>query len=170
LPYDRFEDHPSTGSGTESRSTRYNQEMDKALQDKLLFVLGTLWALPMSAVGLILGCGALALGARVSVSDSAIVFSRFRFFSTGALTLGQVILNTGQSLDVPALTYHCRAFGGGQCVRLGTHERAHVYQYMVLGIFFLPLYFLHGGISHKNRFEQAADRYALTGKNWWPYA
>ncbi|MBP6535050.1 MAG: hypothetical protein KA218_08355 [Arenimonas sp.] len=144
--------------------------MDKSLQNNLLFALGSLWALPMTTVGLVLGCGALALGARLSVSDSAIVFSRFRFFSTGALTLGQVILNTGQSLDVPALTYHCRAFGGGQCVRLGSHERAHVYQYMALGVLFLPLYFLHGGISYKNRFEQAADRYALTGKNWWPYA
>jgi len=143
--------------------------MDKAWRNHLLFALGTLWALPMTAVGLVLGCGALALGARVSVSDSAIVFSRFRFFSTGALTLGQVILNTGQSLDVPALTYHCRAFGGDECVRLGTHEQAHVYQYMALGVFFLPLYFLHGGISHTNRFEQAADRYALTGENWWPY-
>lgn len=143
--------------------------MDKSLQNNLLFALGTLWALPMTAVGLVLGCGALALGARVSVSDSAIVFSRFRFFSSGALTLGQVILNTGQSLDIPALTYHCRAFGGRQCVRLGSHERAHVYQYMALGVLFLPLYFLNGGISHKNRFEQAADRYALTGKAWWPY-
>ena len=34
---------------------------------------------------------------------------------------------------------------------------------------FKPLYFLHGGISHKNRFEQAADRYARTGLGWWPY-
>ncbi len=144
--------------------------MEKAFQDRLLFAFGTLWALPMTAVGLVLGCGALALGARVSVSDSAIVFSRFRFFSSGAMTLGQVILHTGDSLDSPAKTYHCAAFGGNECVRLGTHERAHVYQYMAFGIFFLPLYFLHGGISHKNRFEQAADRFALTGKNWWPYA
>jgi hypothetical protein len=143
--------------------------MEKAFKDRLLFALGTLWALPMTAVGLALGCGVLALGARVSVSDSAIVFSRFRFFSSGAMTLGQVILNTGDSLDSPAKTYHCAAFGGNERVRLGTHERAHVYQYMALGVLFLPLYFLHGGISHKNRFEQAADRYALTGKNWWPY-
>jgi hypothetical protein len=52
---------------------------------------------------------------------------------------------------------------------LGDHERAHVYQYMALGPLFLPLYFLCGGISHRNRFEQAADRYALTGKGWWPW-
>jgi hypothetical protein len=33
----------------------------------------------------------------------------------------------------------------------------------------LPLYFLHGGVSVRNRFERAADRYALTGKDWWPW-
>lgn len=135
-----------------------------------IFLLGTLWASPMTLIGLILGCGSLALGARISLSDSAIVFSGFRFISQGALTLGQVILFTGKSLDAPAKTYHCAAFGGDDCVRLGTHEQAHVFQYMTLGIFFLPLYFLHGGISHKNRFEQAADRYAMSGAGWWPYA
>lgn len=143
--------------------------MNEALKHKLLFAIGTIWASPMTLIGLMLGCGSLALGARVSLSDSAIVFSGFRFVSQGALTLGQVILYTGKSLDAPAKTYHCAEFGGDDCVRLGTHEQAHVYQYMALGIFFLPLYFLHGGISHKNRFEQAADRYAQCGAGWWPY-
>lgn len=143
--------------------------MSDLWKTRILFALGTLWALPMTLIGLLLGLGALALGARISQSDGALVFSDFGFLRHGALTMGQVILNTGQSLDTPALTYHCREFGGGQCVRLGTHERAHVYQYMAFGVFFLPLYFLHGGISHTNRFEQAADRYAQTGQGWWPY-
>ena len=26
-----------------------------------------------------------------------------------------------------------------------------------------------GGISVRNRFERAADRYAMTGKGWWPW-
>ena len=149
---------------------RYNQKMNLNDFKRIsLWLLGTIWALPMTAIGMVLGCGALALGARASFSDSALVFSRFRFFTSGALTLGQVILYTGTSLDAPAKTYHCVAFGGDDCVRIGTHEKAHVFQYMALGIFFLPLYFLHGGISHKNRFEQAADRYAQTGVGWWPY-
>lgn len=143
--------------------------MNEATKKNLLFTLGSIWASPMTLLGLILGCGTLVLGARISQSDSAIVFSRFRFISSGALTLGQVILFTGDSLDAPAKTYHCMAHGGDDCVRIGTHEQAHVYQYMALGIFFLPLYFLHGGISHKNRFEQAADCYAQTGLGWWPY-
>ena len=33
----------------------------------------------------------------------------------------------------------------------------------------LPLYFLFGGVSVRNRFERAADRYALTGSGWWPW-
>jgi hypothetical protein len=87
----------------------------------------------------------------------------------GALTLGNVILHTGASLDEVARTYACRAHGGNDCVRIGDHERAHVYQYLVLGILFLPLYFACGGVSARNRFEQAADRYAMTGKGWWPW-
>lgn len=147
----------------------YTGHMNARWKQGALFVLGSLWALPMTALGLALGAGTLLLGARVSISDGALVFSRFRFFSKGALTLGQVILHTGQSLDEPTLTYHCAAFGGDECVRIGSHEQAHVYQTMALGVLFLPLYFLHGGISHKNRFEQAADRYARTGSGWWPY-
>ena len=111
----------------------------------------------------------MPFGARVKVADAALVFDCFPFGPGGALTLGNVILNTGASLDETGLTYACRAHGGTDCVRLGDHERAHVYQYMALGLLFLPLYFLSGGISHRNRFEQAADRYALTGKGWWPW-
>ena len=134
-----------------------------------LFALGVIWALPLTVAGLIAGLVAMAMGAKAMRSDSAIVFHRVPFGPGGALTLGNVILNTGESLDRSALTYACRAHGGSDCVRLGDHERAHVYQYMALGVLFLPLYFLCGGISHRNRFEQAADRYALTGRGWWPW-
>ena len=134
-----------------------------------LFVLGMLWALPLTVVGLITGLVALAFGAKVRRSDAALVFHRVPFGPGGALTMGNVILHTGESLDQTALTYACRAHGGDVCVRLGDHERAHVYQYMALGLLFLPLYFLCGGISHRNRFEKAADRYALTGNGWWPW-
>ena len=150
---------------------RYNQKMNLNDFNRIsIWLLGTIWASPMTLIGLILGCVFIAFGARVSISDSAIVFSKVRFMTQGALTLGQVILYTGVSLDAPAKTYHCVAYGGDDCVRIGTHEQAHVYQYMAFGILFLPLYFLHGGISHTNRFEQAADLYAQTGKDWWPYA
>jgi hypothetical protein len=41
---------------------------------------------------------------------------------------------------------------------------------MVLGPAFGPLYLLCGGVSARNRFERAADRYALTGRGWWPWS
>src|SRR4029079_18965940 len=101
-----------------------------------LFVLGMLWALPLTVIGLIAGLVALALGAEVRRSDAALVFHRGPFGPGGALTMGNVILHTGESLDQTALTYACRAHGGDVCVRLGDHERAHVYQYMALGLLF----------------------------------
>lgn len=133
-------------------------------------MLGMVWASPMSLAGLLAGFAAMPFGARAHLSDGAIVFLKFPWGPGGALTLGNTILFTGHSLDQPALTYHCQAFGGKDCVRIGDHERAHVYQYLALGPLFLPFYFACGGISHKNRFEQAADRYAKTGRGWWPWA
>lgn len=134
-----------------------------------LVTTGAIWASPNTLLGLLVGSAALCVGARVRWSDAALVFHRVPFGPGGALTLGNVILNTGDSLDVHALTYHCAAFGGTERVRLGDHERAHVYQYLALGPLFLPLYFACGGIHVRNRFERAADRYALTGKGWWPW-
>ena len=132
-------------------------------------VLGGVWASPVTLAGLAVGLVALPFGAKMRISDAALVFHELPFGPGGALTLGNVILHTGRSLDEQALTYACRSEGGMDCVRLGDHERAHVYQYLVLGPLFLPLYFLCGGISARNRFEQAADRYARTGRNWWPW-
>jgi hypothetical protein len=131
--------------------------------------LGVVWASPMTLAGLIAGGVAMAGGARARWSDAALVFHRFPLGPGGAMTLGNVILHTGRSLDESAPTYACVAHGGNERVRLGDHERAHVYQYMALGPLFLPLYFLCGGISGGNRFELAADRYALTHIGWWPW-
>lgn len=134
------------------------------------FALGGAWASPMSLAGLIAGLPALPFGARMAISDAALVFHRYPWGPGGALTLGNVILHTGRSLDERALSYACAARGSqDQPLRLGDHERAHVLQYLVLGPLFLPVYFACGGISHRNRFEQAADRYALTGAGWWPW-
>jgi hypothetical protein len=131
--------------------------------------LGVVWASPMTLAGLIAGGVAMAGGARARWSDAAQVFQRVPVGPGGALTLGNVILHTGESMDEVARTYACRLHGGNDCVRLGDHERAHVFQYLVLGPLFLPVYFACGGISAGNRFEQAADRYAMTGRGWWPW-
>lgn len=137
-----------------------------------LAILGLAWALPNTVAGLAAGLAALPFGARMRLraADLALVFDDVPWGPGGALTLGNVILHTGDSLDGDCLTYAHRA---GLCtqpaVRLADHERAHVYQYMALGPFFLPLYVLCGGIGVRNRFERAADRYALTGRGWWPW-
>ena len=134
--------------------------------------LGVLWALPNTLAGLVAGAAGLAFGAHAHLNrrECAIVFHRWPWGPGGALTLGNVILHTGDSLDSRCATYAHRA---GWCeepdIVLGDHERAHVFQYMALGPLFLPLYFLCGGISVRNRFERAADRYALTGRGWWPW-
>ena len=136
-------------------------------------VLGALWTLPNTLVGLVAGAAGLAFGAHVHVNrrECALVFHRWPWGPGGAVTLGNVILHTGDSLDSRCATYAHRAgWGEEPDIQLGDHERAHVFQYMVLGPLFLPLYFLCGGISVRNRFERAADRYALTGRGWWPWS
>src|SRR3546814_8697445 len=101
--------------------------------------------------------------------ELAIVCHRWPWGPGGAITLGNVILHTGDSLDSPCKTYaHNAGHGDEPPIVLADHERAHVYQYMVLGPLFLPLYLLCGGISARNRFERAADRYAGLGRGEQP--
>lgn len=134
-------------------------------------VLGAAWASPWTLVGMLAGVAGMPAGAapRFSRRECAIVFHRWPWGPGGAMTLGNVILATGDDLDLRCATYEHRA---GRCshpaVRLGDHERAHVYQYMLLGPLFVPVYFLCGGISVRNPFERAADRYAMHGHGWWP--
>ena len=137
-----------------------------------LQVLGLAWTLPNTALGLLAGAVALAGGARVRASarELALVFDGVPWGPGGALTLGNVILHTGESLDSPCLTYaHHAGMGEEAPISIGDHERAHVFQYMVLGPLFLPLYLLCGGVSVRNPFERAADRYAQCGRGWWPW-
>jgi hypothetical protein len=135
-------------------------------------VLGALWTLPNTALGVVAGAAGVAFGARPRWrgSECALVFERYPWGPGGALTLGNVILHTGDHLDVPCVTYAHRAGHGEEPpISLAAHERAHVLQYMVLGPLFLPLYLACGGIGVRNRFERAADRYARSGRGWWPW-
>ncbi len=135
-------------------------------------VLGMAWTLPNTAAGLLLGLIGMPFGAHMHARgrDLAFVFHHWPWGPGGAITLGNVILHTGDSLDSPCMTYsHKAGHGDEPPIVLADHERAHVYQYMVLGPLFLPLYLLCGGISVRNRFERAADRYAALGHGWWPW-
>lgn len=136
-----------------------------------LLALGMLWTLPNSVIGLLLGIAGLPFGARMRWQRRELALVIYRWpRGTGALTLGNVIIHGGGQLDTPCLTYAHRA---GRVVEppvsLADHERAHVYQYMLLGPLFLPLYLLCGGVSVRNPFERAADRYARHGHGWWPW-
>lgn len=139
---------------------------------RLGFAAGVAWASPWTLLGLVAGLAGMLRGARPVASrrDRALVFVCWPWGPGGAMTLGNVVLATGPHLDVACATYEHRA---GRCrhppVRLGDHERAHVYQYMLLGPLFVPVYFLCGGISVRNPLERAADRYALYGHGWWPW-
>lgn len=134
--------------------------------------LGVLWASPNTLIGLLLGLVGMVFGARPRLrpADLACVFHRWPWGPGGALTLGNVILHTGADLDVPCATYaHATGHGAEPPVSLALHERAHVLQYMVLGPLFLPAYLACGGVGVRNRFERAADRFAATGRGWWPW-
>ena len=137
-----------------------------------LLALGALWTSPNTMLGLVAGVAALPFGARAHwrAEDRALVFHGFPLGPGGAMTLGNVILHTGHDLATSCATYAHRAGLRVEApVRLCDHERAHVLQYMALGPLFLPLYLLCGGISVRNRFERAADRYARSGHGWWPW-
>ena len=138
-----------------------------------VLAFGMLWTSPNTLFGLLLAGVGVLFGARMrwQKREMAWVVRSWPWGKGGALTLGSVILHTGARLDTPCFTYAHRA---GQCVEpvvsLADHERAHVYQYLLLGPLFLPLYLLSGGISARNRFERAADRYAREGSGWWPWS
>ena len=135
-------------------------------------VLGAAWTSPNTLLGLTAGFAGIAFGAQCHWSrrELALVFNAMPWGPGGALTLGNTILHTGDSLETPCVTYAHRAGRTEAPIVLADHERAHVFQYMVLGPLFLPLYLACGGIRASNRFEYSADRYAHCGRGWWPWA
>lgn len=145
----------------------------RALPLAVARAIGMVWTVPNTLIGLIAGAAGMAFGAHAHVRarECAIVFHRFPWGPGGAITLGNTILHTGDSLDAECVTYAHRAGHAHEAsITYADHERAHVFQYMALGPLFLPLYLACGGVSVRNRFERAADRYALTGRDWWPWA
>jgi hypothetical protein len=133
--------------------------------------VGMAWTIPNTLLGLVAGLAGALFGARMHWSrrERALVFNAMPWGPGGALTLGNTILHTGATLDSACVTYAHRAGRAEPAIVLADHERAHVYQYMALGPLFLPLYLACGGISARNRFEIAADRYAHHGHGWWPW-
>ena len=146
--------------------------VDHAWARRALYAIGMAWALPNSILGLLLGLASMSGGARprLRTRDLALTFHDFPWGPGGALTLGNVILHTGPELGVRCQTYACAAGESDDPpIAMNDHERAHVLQHMTHGPLFVPLYLACGGVRGSNRFERAADRYAMTGRGWWPW-
>jgi RHS repeat-associated protein len=129
-----------------------------------LDVLGKVWALPNTLIGVVVGAAGVPFGARVQLGNNAIQFVHYPLGEAGeALSLGNVqIFPAGSD---PATTFDF-FYGSPVPINLGLHEQAHTFQAQILGPFFLPAYAIAGGISGTNPFEQAANRYALGGSFW----
>lgn len=105
-----------------------------------------------------------------------LVVTGFPLGPSGALALGQVVLSRLPTLDRRVPSYRAREAQQrgvvssirSERVHLGRHELAHVRQSLVLGALFPVLYLCFGGVSARNPFERAADRYARSGRGWWP--
>ena len=73
----------------------------------------------------------------------------------GAITIGNVQIFHLVAPDDSTSTYSDPTLK----VQYGPHEEGHTWQYELLGPFFAPVYFLSGGISKTNPFENSADNY-----------
>lgn len=137
---------------------------------------GRAWAWPLTLPMQVVAVCARPFGARIAHRGAIWVVTRFPFGPKGALALGTVVISPLPSLDVRVPSYRARALRGiepdaplaRERVHLGRHELAHVRQSLVLGPLFPIAYLLCGGVHARNPFERAADRYARTGRGWWP--
>jgi RHS repeat-associated protein len=130
-----------------------------------LDILGMIWTLPNTLLGLTLALLTVPFGASPTIEHNAIVFNNSPF--SRAFTVGNIIFSPVPQIDVP-----WPAYAAGQTTQLGFHEEAHTYQYEVLGPFFFPVYFVRwlvSGGQGDSRFESAADEYGRTQKpgSWW---
>ena len=96
---------------------------------RALQALGALWTLPNTLAGLLLGVAGMPFGAHAHLRgrECAMVFHRWPWGPGGAITLGNVILHTGDTLDSPCVTYAHRAGHAEEApIVLADHERAYI--------------------------------------------
>ncbi|GAB4184878.1 MAG: hypothetical protein Tsb002_08240 [Wenzhouxiangellaceae bacterium] len=169
----------AAGDRSRSNQSESGQGIASDVLNATLDIAGKVFALPNTVLGGIIGLAGIPFGATVTFGDNAIVFNNFPFGPGGALTLGNVILSTGPTLNQIVPTYAAsEAYSrsgkqplDSELVGLGTHERAHTLQAQRLGPFFLPVYFISGAlnggiISGNNPFEAQADEYALKERGY----
>lgn len=140
-----------------------------------LDVVGKIWALPNTVLGLVaggLGYGAGWVGYGLGLTDmapgitfgnNAIQFHNIPSPFGGALTLGNTIIYSGGAQPSDMGNW----YGDSRQLNLGRHEKGHTYQAQAYGPLFLPVYFLSGGVSASNPFERSANDFAAGG-DWRP--
>jgi RHS repeat-associated protein len=156
---------PSDGTADSSSVLQQVGNVATKIGTTALDLIGKAWALPNTAVGLVLGVASLPFGGKISFGNNAIQFTSVPFLrNDSAVTLGNVILyDRALPPDSSTPRYDRTAF-----VNVGLHEQAHTYQYQVLGPLFVPAWALFGGPQASNPFERAADDFAQGTKGWWP--
>lgn len=147
-----------------------NRPSAASFGDAMLDLAGKVWALPNTVIGLAVGgvsygagwagygLGLLDVAPSITIGNNAIQFENIPF-GNGALTLGNTIIYGGGT--APNQTGNL--YGDSRYLNVGRHEMGHTYQYQAYGPFFLPAYFIRGGISATNPFEQGANNYAAGG-------
>ena len=122
-------------------------------------VLGKLWTLPNTLIGVAFGTIAVMLGARAQAGRNAIEFLDQPFIELigrSAMTLG----NTIHYAPGRGPEHVARRYDGCGHVNIGAHERAHTLQYERWGPLFLVAYaisWLPFVPPAGSRFEHAAD-------------
>jgi len=128
----------------------------------MIDLVGKVWALPCTLLGLSYGLIEVLLGAKVSIQHNAICFEESRLVrSYSAFTLGNTI-HCASPLTTLAPTYSTRGLEDPTIVTLGYHEEGHTYQYQKYGIFFFLIWAFNGGPTASNYLERDADQYALS--------
>lgn len=143
-------------------------------QNPLGDIVGKIWALPDTAIGI--AVGSLDIAAtfattgelpQFSFGNNALQISNLHIGPAGGITFGNVELFTGYEADGspvgPGTTMYVSPYTSYSGFPLGSHEEAHTYQAQALGPFFFPIYFLNGGVSASNPYETQADKHAATG-------
>ena len=152
--------------GALNRSVEFTQNALKSIGhaawEGIAWTAPRVWNLPNTTLGLAWGGLGYVAGAlpgvqmpKASFGHNAVQFEGHPLMpdNTG-ITLGNAISYAGNAGDwVPT-------YDGASRVQIGYHEEWHTYQSQMLGPFFLPTYFLLGGISANNPYEQDADNYA----------
>ncbi len=103
----------------------------------MLRLLGYLWALPNTLIGLVFCAIARLSGGEVAVVDGVVE-------AHGGWTRRALRPNPFMRHGIAAITFGHVVVGADafQLQRTRVHERVHVRQYATFGPFFLPLYFL----------------------------